>query len=197
MQRLHLIYADITKIRVDAIVNSANRSLLVGCGISSLINRKAGPIVKDACAKLNREKGGCRVGQVEVTPAGELPAQYIIHAVAPKWFGGIENEHQLLASAYRNSLIRANELTLESISFPNISTGIYKFPKQQTAEIAINSVLSTLKECDKVKDVIFSCRDLENYSLYDTILSQGKYNLEKIEDYDAMRRCSYKIGCNK
>lgn len=170
MKNVHLIQADITTFAVDAIVNSANKSLLGGGGLDYVIHKKAGPLMKAECVWLNQKKGGCSIGQAEVTTAGDLPAKYLIHAVGPRWLGGGSNEPQLLCDAYSNALMRANQISAKTVSFPNISTGVYRFPQQLAAEIAIGTVLTVLPQYDQIEEVFFVCRDVENYLIYKAIL---------------------------
>ena len=175
MHKITLIHADITRFPVQAIVNSANKSLLGGSGLDYVIHKKAGPLMKAECVRLNKEKGGCPTGQAEVTTAGNLPAKYIIHAVGPRWFDGERNEPQLLCDAYSNALFKANALHASTVSFPNISTGVYGFPRQLASEIAIGTILSLLPQYEHVEEVFFICREEENFIIYKNILS-------KIED---------------
>ena len=158
---------DITTLEVDAIVNAANSGLRGGGGVDGAIHRAGGPQIMEACRKI----GGCPTGEAVVTPGGNLKAKYVIHAVGPVWNGGNKNEEELLASAYRNSLKRAVEKQIKTIAFPNISTGIYGFPKDRAAEIAIREVKKFLKSNPSIEEVIFCCFDDENYELYKTLLS--------------------------
>ena len=171
MKKVHLIQADITAFAVHAIVNSANKSLLGGGGLDYVIHKKAGPLMKEECIRLNQEKGGCPTGQAEVTTAGNLPAKYLIHAVGPRWLDGEHNEPQLLCDAYSNALFKANEIHALTVSFPCISTGVYGFPPQKAAEIAIGTILSMLPQYDHVAEVFFICREDENYLIYKNLLS--------------------------
>lgn len=171
LKKAHLIQADITNFAVQAIVNSANKSLLGGGGLDYVIHKKAGSLMKAECVRLNQEKGGCPTGQAEVTTAGDLPAKYLIHAVGPRWLDGEHNEPQLLCDAYSNALFKANEIGATTVSFPSISTGVYRFPRQYAAEIAIGTILSTLPQYDYVEEVFFVCREEENFLIYKNILS--------------------------
>jgi O-acetyl-ADP-ribose deacetylase (regulator of RNase III) len=153
---------DITKLALDAIVNAANSSLLGGGGVDGAIHRAAGPELAIACRMLN----GCKVGQAKVTAGYRLPAKHIIHTVGPVWQGGGANEAELLMACYRSSLAIANDLQLNSIAFPAISTGIYRFPKELASELAVNTVFAFLEREQHPKHVVFSCYDEEIYALY-------------------------------
>jgi O-acetyl-ADP-ribose deacetylase (regulator of RNase III) len=159
---IELIKGDITTLDVDAIVNAANTSLLGGGGVDGAIHRKAGPELLEECRKLN----GCEVGQAKITSGYKLPAHFVIHTAGPVWRGGNYHEKQLLALCYRSSLKLANDFKLESVAFPNISTGVYHFPKESAAQTAINEVKNFLKSNSYPKKVIFVCFDDENYDLY-------------------------------
>lgn len=150
----------------DAIVNAANRSLLGGGGVDGAIHRAAGPELLEACRGL----GGCNTGEAKATKGFRLPAKWVIHAVGPVWRGGKQNEPALLRSAYSCSLALAEELGAESIAFPNISTGVYGYPKQEAAEIAINVATTYAAGAGGVKKIIFCCFDADNYMLYQTLL---------------------------
>ncbi len=170
MKKVTLIYGDITNLSVDALVNSANVSLLGGGGLDYVVHKKGGEIVRNACVELHREKGGCVVGQTEITDGGDLPAQYIIHAVGPRWLNGMKNESQLLCDTYYNSLIKADSVKARTVAFPNISTGVHRFPKEIAAQIAIGVVLSNLSLFEYIEHVFFVCNDSENYEIYEQIL---------------------------
>jgi O-acetyl-ADP-ribose deacetylase (regulator of RNase III) len=176
---IKLIHGDITKIKVDAIVNAANTSLLGGGGVDGAIHRVGGKTILEECIKIRERQGGCKVGEAVLTGAGELPAKFVIHTVGPIWHSGNENEDQLLSDAYRNSLQLAIENKVESISFPNISTGVYNFPKDRAANIALSTIIDYLKPDHTIKDVIFVCFDQENYDIYDKLLNRE--NNGKIE----------------
>lgn len=176
---IKLIHGDITKIKVDAIVNAANSSLLGGGGVDGAIHRVGGKIILEECILIREKQGGCKVGEAVITTAGNLPAKFVIHTVGPVWHNGNEGEDQFLSDAYRNSLQLAIENKIESISFPNISTGIYNFPKDRAANIALSTVLDYLKLDHTIKDVIFVCFDQENYDIYDKLINSE--NKEKIK----------------
>ena len=163
---IEIIQGDITKIAVDAIVNAANTSLLGGGGVDGAIHRAGGSAILEECRRIRDRQGGCRVGEAVITGAGRLPAKFVIHTVGPVWNGGDNNEDSLLASAYLNSLKLAARNHVRTISFPGISTGIYKFPKAAAAQIAIKTVSSFLATTDVISKVIFVCFDAENYDIY-------------------------------
>lgn len=167
---LHLIKGDITKMEVDAIVNAANTSLLGGGGVDGAIHRAGGPALLQECVAIRNKQGGCKTGEAVITTAGNLPAKYVIHTVGPVWNGGNSNEEALLASAYRNCLRLAEENNICTIAFPNISTGIYHFPKQRAAAIAVNTVKAFTATAKNVQQVYFVCYDEENYSIYNKLL---------------------------
>jgi O-acetyl-ADP-ribose deacetylase len=162
---IELIKGDITTIKVDAIVNAANSSLLGGGGVDGAIHRKGGKAILDACVAIRNRQGKCKTGNAVITTAGNLPAKYVIHTVGPVWNGESEKNNALLADCYRNSLMLAVENEVKVIAFPNISTGIYHFPKDKAAEIAIRTVNDFVGR-EKIEKVIFACFDEENYDLY-------------------------------
>ncbi|WP_426328339.1 O-acetyl-ADP-ribose deacetylase [Pedobacter sp. R-06] len=162
---LELIKADITEIKADAIVNAANSSLLGGGGVDGAIHRKGGKAILEACVAIRDKQGNCKTGNAVITTAGNLPAKYVIHTVGPVWNGDNEEKNALLAACYRNSLMLAVENNVKVIAFPNISTGIYHFPKDIAADIAITTV-NNFAEKEKIEKVIFVCFDDENYQLY-------------------------------
>lgn len=168
---IELIKGDITKIAVDAIVNAANTSLLGGGGVDGAIHRAGGSAILEACQKIRDKQGKCKTGEAVITTAGKLPAQYVIHAVGPVWNSNVKEEI-LLQSAYLNSLKIAEDNSIKTIAFPNISTGIYKFPKDKAAQIAIKTVTEFLKISSIcIEKVIFVCFDDENYNIYNEILN--------------------------
>nr|WP_315424171.1 O-acetyl-ADP-ribose deacetylase [uncultured Pedobacter sp.] len=162
---LALIKADITTIKADAIVNAANSSLLGGGGVDGAIHRKGGKAILQACVAIRNKQGKCKTGNAVITTAGNLPAKYVIHTVGPVWNGESEQNNALLADCYRNSLALAVENNVKIIAFPNISTGIYHFPKDKAADIAVNAV-NNFAQKEKIEKVIFVCFDDENYQLY-------------------------------
>ena len=167
MEKIVLYQGDITEMHIDAIVNAANKSLLGGGGVDGAIHRAAGPKLLEECKTLN----GCETGQAKITGAYRLPSRYVIHTVGPVWYGGKNNEEEMLASAYRNSLKLAVENKLTSIAFPNISTGVYHFPKDLAAKIAIETVLEFLKNEESIEQVFFCVFDQENYNIYENLIS--------------------------
>jgi len=166
--RIHIIQEDITKLKVDAIVNAANSSLLGGGGVDGAIHRLAGTKLLDECRTLK----GCPTGEAKITKGYNLPAKYVVHTVGPVWYGGIQNEEALLKSCYKNSLQLAVKHQITSIAFPNISTGVYRFPKEQAARIAIKTVSEFLKKNQSIKKVFFVCFDDENFRHYSKILKE-------------------------
>lgn len=164
---IKLLRSDITRLDVDAIVNAANRSLLGGGGVDGAIHKAAGPQLLKECRTLN----GCDTGEAKITGGYDLPAKYVIHTVGPVWSGGGRNEAELLKSCYLNSLQIAYKFELGSIAFPNISTGVYHFPKDQAARIAVDTVKNFLKTNYYPLKVFFVCFDEENHSIYESILN--------------------------
>jgi O-acetyl-ADP-ribose deacetylase (regulator of RNase III) len=169
--KITVIKGDITKLKVDAIVNAANSSLLGGGGVDGAIHRAAGPDLLEECRKIRNRQGGCKTGEAVITGAGNLNAKYVIHTVGPVWQNGEKNEQELLSSCYENCLNLAIENNIKTIAFPNISTGIYHFPKDQAAIIAINAVLNFGIQSE-LDEVLFVCFDDENYELYKSNLNQ-------------------------
>ncbi|WP_409342872.1 O-acetyl-ADP-ribose deacetylase [Paenibacillus sp. MBLB4367] len=164
---LSVMKGDITKVTADVIVNAANTSLLGGGGVDGAIHKAGGKTILEECVKIRERQGGCAVGEAVITSAGSLPASYIIHTVGPVWNGGNSNEIEKLRSCYKNSLRLAMENKAKSIAFPNISTGIYRFPKQIAAETALESVVfyldSLISGQDTIDQIYFVCFDDENY----------------------------------
>ncbi|MFN8357615.1 MAG: O-acetyl-ADP-ribose deacetylase [Spirosomataceae bacterium] len=170
MNKLAVIQVDITRLSVDAIVNAANSSLLGGGGVDGAIHRAAGPELLEECVRIRNRQGGCPTGQAVITKAGQLLARYVIHTVGPVWNGGTHQEAQLLASCYENSLKLALEHGLKTVAFPNISTGIYGYPKAAAAEIAVKAVAAFLVQHPDIEQVTFCCFDDENFQLYQQLL---------------------------
>jgi O-acetyl-ADP-ribose deacetylase len=163
MARLEVLEGDITRLDVDAIVNAANSSLLGGGGVDGAIHRAAGPELVAECRMLH----GCKTGEAKITKGYRLKARHVIHTVGPVWNGGILNEPELLSRCYRNSLALAQKHGLKSIAFPAISTGIYRFPKEQAAGIAVRELQA---HADALDRVIFCCFDKATADLYRTLL---------------------------
>jgi len=174
---------DITKVEIDAIVNAANTSLMGGGGVDGAIHKAGGKDILEECRAIRNREGGCKVGEAVYTTAGRLNAQYVIHTVGPKWNKGNSNESEKLKRCYINSLKIAESLKLKSIAFPNISTGIYGYPKNEAAEIAIK----TIKEHkgNSLSLVQFVCFDDDNYMIYQNKLqdsSQSNLDIGEIEE---------------
>jgi len=150
---LQIVVGDITRLNVDAIVNAANTSLLGGGGVDGAIHRAAGPELLLECRML----GGCATGEAKITHGYRLPAKRVIHAVGPVWHGGISNEDELLAACYRNSLAIAGSNKLGSIAFPAISTGVYHFPPDRAAKIAVATVVNYIKTDHTIAQIVFCC----------------------------------------
>lgn len=167
MELIKLFRGDITKLKVEVIVNAANNTLHGGGGVDGAIHRASGKELLEECRLLN----GCETGDAKITKAYNLPAKFIIHTVGPVWNGGNFNEAQKLASCYKRSLEIAVKNKINTIAFPNISTGVYGFPKHDAAKIAINEVKAFLKDNVKFKQVIFCVFDNENFEIYRNLLN--------------------------
>jgi O-acetyl-ADP-ribose deacetylase len=167
-ERISVLNGDITQLKVDAVVNAANSSLLGGGGVDGAIHRAAGQQLLEECKTLH----GCITGEAKMTKGYLLPAKYIIHTVGPVWYGGNSGEAEKLANCYRNSLELSQEYLCKTIAFPNISTGVYRFPKEKAAEIAVNEVTSFLDKHPFIEKVYFVCFDSDNLNIYQNILKQ-------------------------
>ena len=165
ISRIEVIRGDITTLTVDAIVNAANSSLLGGGGVDGAIHRAGGPAILEDCKKIINRQGGCNAGEAVITTAGNLPAKFVIHTVGPIWNGGNSQEHELLAGCYTNSLRLATDYQCKSIAFPNISTGVYRFPKDIAARIAVDSVANYIVQSAIPDKILFVCFDAENFAL--------------------------------
>ncbi len=166
---IEVLLGDITKIQVDAIVNAANTSLLGGGGVDGAIHRAAGPELLKECRTL----GGCKTGEAKITGAYRLPARYVIHTPGPVWHGGNHGEPELLANCYRNALLLAQAHGCESVAFPAISTGIYRFPLEKATQIAVKEMRAFLARGTCVKRILAVCFDETTKRTYEACLRQG------------------------
>ena len=167
-QRVELIKGDITSLDVDGIVNAANNSLLGGGGVDGAIHNAAGPDLLTECERLN----GCETGQSKITNGYRLKAKHVIHTVGPIWYGGYRDEHSLLASCYKTSLTLAKEKKIKTLAFPGISTGVYGFPKDLAALIAVNATKRFLNKNSFPEKVIFVTFNDDSYEIYRKLLDQ-------------------------
>ncbi|MDR1904498.1 MAG: O-acetyl-ADP-ribose deacetylase [Treponema sp.] len=173
--KIELIQGDITQAAVDAIVNAANSSLMGGGGVDGAIHRAAGPSLHEECMRIAQELkdipgGPCPAGEAVITGAGMLPCKNVIHTVGPVWQGGGRGERELLAGCYRKSLLLAAGRALKVIAFPNISTGVYGYPKREAASVALETVWECLEKRPQIEKVIFVCFDHENFQIYREML---------------------------
>lgn len=178
--RINLLLGDITEVKVDAIVNAANSTLLGGGGVDGAIHRRAGPQLLEECQQL----GGCPTGEARITKGYNLPSKYVIHTVGPVWRGGKQGEADLLRNCYRNVMLLASENGVRTIAFPSISTGAYRFPIDHAAEIAIETVSECLTRDEKLDRVIFVCFSQSDYSVYGRNLkadSTQQFSMESIK----------------
>jgi O-acetyl-ADP-ribose deacetylase len=163
--KINIIQGDITKQKIDAIVNAANTSLLGGGGVDGAIHRAAGPELLDACRKLN----GCPTGEAKITPGFNLPAKFVIHTVGPVWNDGKYHEDDLLANCYKNSFQLAVQNEITSIAFPAISTGVYRFPLERATKIAFKETKDFLEKDNYIDKVLFVCYDKRTYDVYEKV----------------------------
>jgi len=171
--KLTLVQGDITKQTTDAIVNAANSSLMGGGGVDGAIHRAGGPIILEECKQIIAKQGRLPAGRAVITTGGNLPAKYVIHTVGPMWYGGTSNEALVLTNAYKCSLKIAEAKKLNSISFPSISTGAYGYPLEQAAKVAVEAVISFLKEeAVSLKEVSFVLFDASTYAVYLNVLQE-------------------------
>jgi O-acetyl-ADP-ribose deacetylase (regulator of RNase III) len=168
MTQIEVVQGDITQLKVDAIVNAANTSLLGGGGVDGAIHRAAGRELLEECRKLN----GCETGEAKITKGYNLPAKWVIHTVGPVWESGNHGEDELLASCYRQSLALAEEYKIETIAFPAISTGVYRFPIERASKIALSEVNKFLQSDRSIKQVIFVCFSQSTYDSYLQVMQE-------------------------
>ncbi|MBI4115336.1 MAG: O-acetyl-ADP-ribose deacetylase [Candidatus Omnitrophica bacterium] len=168
--KIELVQGDITKQKVDAIVNAANTTLLGGGGVDGAIHRAAGLELLEECRKL----GGCPTGEAKVTKGYKLPAKFVIHTVGPVWHGGTKREDDLLRSCYRNSLRLAEEYGMRTVAFPSISTGAYRFPIERASSIAVETVRECLETFKNIEKVVFVCFSEADYQIYRKIIDSLK-----------------------
>ena len=175
MERLSVIMGDITKQKVDAIVNAANTTLLGGGGVDGAIHQAAGPGLLEECKTLN----GCSTGDAKITMGYNLPARYVIHTVGPVWKGGQHQEAELLASCYEKSLELAVSHDARRVAFPSISTGAYGYPLEQAAEIAIKTILGFLQHDHRLNSVVMVCFSQRDYDTYQALVENSKQTIQR------------------
>lgn len=163
--KIEIIKGDITQLKVDAIVNAANSSLLGGGGVDGAIHRAGGPSIVEECRRIVDNQGYCKTGKAVITTAGNLPAKFVIHTVGPIWVGGKACEEIRLAECYRNSLQLAVENDVRTIAFPGISTGVYGFPKESAARISVDTIIDFLNSESSIEKVYLVCYNDDNYEL--------------------------------
>jgi len=166
--KLEIVQGDITTQKVDAIVNSANNSLLGGGGVDGAIHRAAGPKLLEECRKL----GGCETGTAKITKGYNLPANYVIHTVGPIWQGGNNKEEELLAKCYKSCFELARKHGIKTMAFPSISTGVYRFPLDRAARIALKEIIVELKHNKELEKVVVTCYDRSTYDAYISALAE-------------------------
>ena len=169
MNKIEIIKGDITTLHVDVIVNAANSGLLGGGGVDGAIHRAGGSQILEDCKAIRVKQGKLPTGGAVITRAGNLPARHVIHTVGPVWGGGVQNESIKLGNCYQNALQLAIDHGCKTVAFPNISTGVYGYPKQEAAEIALKTVIDFLSKHPEIEKVIFCCFDDENYQLMNVI----------------------------
>ncbi len=174
--KLTLIQGDITEQKTDAIVNAANSSLLGGGGVDGAIHRAGGPEILQQCLKIRESQGGCETGEAVITTGGNLQARYVIHTVGPVWRGGESSEPELLANCHGNSLKLAAENGIGTISFPGISTGVYGYPLDKAAPVALKAVIDFLKRDDRFDEVVFVLYNSWTYQAYEDALKSLTQN---------------------
>ena len=171
--KISIIKGDITKIPVDVIVNAANTSLLGGGGVDGAIHRSGGEEILHDCQKIRLSQGGCKVGEAVVTRAGKLPAIYVIHTVGPKWNGGTCGEKEKLALCYINSLKLAESVNAQSVSFPSISTGTFRFPISEAVPIALENIINISSKMKNLEEVKIVCFKESVYTSYNNYISDN------------------------